>query len=305
MKGYKFEEYQLHLVEYDKWGSGYLKAYLYSLTHEEIKFLYSAVSQGKTLPLMNKFIVEPLLRYRLYFNNDGTPNPRELMALLHTFEDAKSGRVRESRRTLIKLYPFLPNDWKAQLIAKLIVRKRIDRIIAYRWLQRNWDSSFTRLLIDAWQKYGDAECGNLMLKVIPIERLHSYRDELKRGASYYLYCRCFGVANGEEVDRNRLNDMEYLRVAVANNWTISIEEAESLLHRIASKDFGDKNETTRALVYLAKLGFMDVVCRFYQLQHGVEGVEGYMELQEESLTKMTQKTPALATMIEKIELELL
>jgi hypothetical protein len=213
------------------------------------------------------------------------PRNKPIATVIKNYIDKKSGKVTESRDEIERRFYGL--DWKVQkrIVNAFLDAGKTDRHRAYAWLLDLWDPSFERRIKELWEEHHEDRCAWVIIRHFPLDYIKEHTEELSDDRNYYFICRRLVGEASYEIDRNKLDDMDYLMVLYHAGKHIEDAEAKDILYGIVQKICTywwpslqlsryyrpDRNEmmavsdfekVSRALYYLESMGNEEVVNSF-------------------------------------------
>ena len=174
------------------------------------------------------------MKYRVYNWKPNTP----IKILLSFFEYKKSGKVKEARKEIQQRFDGL--DWKDQkrFLHLCLDSCATDRKWAYGKLWWMWDKSFEEKVRRIWEETHEDKAQWSIIQHFPIEYVRAHMDELDNERDYYFLClRLVAETPDFVVEKNRLTQMEYLKVMRRGERMLMEEEARDLLYLVIALVF--------------------------------------------------------------------
>ena len=213
------------------------------------------------------------------------PRNKPIATVIRNYMDKKSGKVSESRDEIRRRFYGL--DWKDQkkIMNAFLDAGKSDRHLAYSMLLDVWDASFEQKIKDLWEEYQEERCAWVIIRHFPLKYIREHMDELGDKRNYYFICRRMATDKDFLIDRNKLDDLDYLMTLYHANRTIEDAEAKDILFGIVhdisvhwwpslelSRNYmpdrtemmsaSDFDKVSMALYYLEKMGCEKVIIAF-------------------------------------------
>ena len=160
---------------------------------------------------------------------------KPIASLIKWYIDKKSGKVSESRKEIQKRFDYL--DWKDQKRILLVFLQscKSDREWAYQKVYRLWDNCFLEPMKILWEQYHENVCAWSVIEHFPIEYVKENAAKLEEINGYYHICQRLAENPAYSIDRNRLQDKEYLLVMLHTHRDVSENDARDIFFRSLHK----------------------------------------------------------------------
>ncbi len=160
------------------------------------------------------------------------PHNKPIATVIRNYMDKKSGKVTESRDEIRRRFYGL--DWKDQkkIMNAFLDAGVSDRQWAYSRLLDLWDASFETKTRKLWEEHQEERCAWVIIRHFPLAYIREHMDELGDGRNYYFICRRMATETDFEIDRNKLDDLDYLMTLYHADRKIEDEEANDILFGI-------------------------------------------------------------------------
>lgn len=239
-----------------------------------------------------------------------------IATVIKNYTNKKSGKVSVSRDEIKRR--FFGLDWKDQkkIMAAFLEAGQSDRLWAYSRLIDLWDDSFEQKVQELWETYYEEKCGWIIIRHFPKSYLKENIDLFNKGRDYYFICRRFAEDADFVIDKEKLNNTDYLMALSHGDRHIDDEEAKDILYSIVkgicfhwcaymelSRDYymnrkevmvaSDFANVSIALYYLKKMGNEKVVSDFHKWENGVRSSvcqsDDYKAMENEALSDYEYK----------------
>ena len=239
------------------------------------------------------------------------PRNKPIATVIRNYMDKKSGKVSESREEIQRRFPGL--DWKDQkkILNAFLDAGKSDRHWAYSRLLDLWDASFEPKLNGLWEEYREERCAWVIIRHFSLKYIREHMEEMDYGRNYYFICRRMAADSNFVIERNRLDDLDYLITLYHASRTIEETEAKDILYGIIhdisvhfwpsfelSRNYrpdrtgmmstADFDKVSTALYYLERMGCEEVIKAFREwdatVQESVGKSKEYARLNEQPLS---------------------
>ncbi len=248
-----------------------------------------------------------------------------IAGVIKNYMNKKSGKVTESRKEIQRR--FFGLDWKDQkkIINAFLDSGSSDRNWAYTRLLDLWDDGFETKIKDLWELRHEERCAWVVIRHFPLEYLKRHMDELKEGRNYYFICRRMADDADYEINRDQMEETDYLMALYHANRHVTDSEAMDILFKTVRKicahwwpslllsrsyrldrnvmmEASDFSGISLALYYLKRMGNEEAVEIFNvwddEMQAGVRHSPEYTALLKQPLSDH-DLTDRLATIVQK------
>jgi len=194
--------------------------------------LYYTFIVGKVLPKIfnepSPIKVKPIVRNR------------SIAAELKDFENYKRGQRTYLRRNLQIRLPYVSYSEQCKILNVLLYGVKTDRMVAYKFLENNWDELFIKDIQRNFELFSDVGAAKLILKHSSENYLRPHIEVLRELCGYVsVYLRF----SDEPIDIRRVTPVQYLYLLAKFKRTIDTYQAEAILyHHIFSYLFTEQAE---------------------------------------------------------------
>lgn len=167
--------------------------------------------------------------------------------LVRLFNDKKSGKVGLASKQMKDRFMYLEYNDQKLVIKTLINASSSYRKWCYRALKKWREPLFDDTLIEHWKEYGEAECLETLIDVLPTEKFKSVYplvgDKLENRLHSKLLER-FGREEWIDIDKEWLKETSphpfyYLRTMAKTKQELSKNECLELLYNLLQEEFAD------------------------------------------------------------------
>lgn len=162
---------------------------------------------------------------------------RPVTSLIKEYTERRKGKLSSARRELQRRFDYLDYNQQKKILLAHLMSSMSDRQWAYPRLLNYWDVSFIAPVLKVWEEYHEPRCSWAIVRYFPKEYVIDHFEELATiGRNYYHMCLRFGLDNDFQVDKKRLEPLDYLCIAHKNNIMPTYDEALYNLFAIAVKE---------------------------------------------------------------------
>lgn len=248
-----------------------------------------------------------------------------IATVIKNYTNKKSGKVSVSRDEIKRR--FFGLDWKDQkkIMAAFLEAGQADRLWAYSRLLDLWDDSFEQKVQELWDTYHEEKCAWVIIRHFPTSFIKENIGQFNEGRDYYFICRRLSQDSDFVIDKEKLNDTDYLMALSHADRHIDDEEAKDILYSIVkgfcfhwcaymelARDYypsrkevmvaSDFANVSIALYYLEKMGNEKVVSDFRKWENSVRNSvcqsDDYKAMENEALSDYDYKNK-MADIVQK------
>lgn len=166
-----------------------------------------------------------------YTKKKNTP----VATLIKRYLNKKSGKVTDSRAEIQWRFDYL--DWKDQkkIMLAFLDSGKTDRQWAYLKLLDFWDEAFEEKVKALWEQYHEDKCAWVVIRHLPVEYIVQNMDKFTGRRDYYFICLRLARDKNYVIDKDKLNDKDYLAVLYHTCRSVDPDEAEDILYQTVHK----------------------------------------------------------------------